>query len=100
MSDWKSWKDMNSFDKYMLCVALFGRTFLILQIIKIITDGSSDNVSFTAYLVYFITSLSWLIFGIYYRQTILTLSSFIGMVGGLLSLNIIMAYKSDKNSLF
>ena len=97
---WKTWNNMNSFDKYMLFIALFGKTFLILQIIKIIADDSSENVSFTAYVLYFITSLSWVIFGLYYRETIVTFSSLLGTVGGLVAMNVIIAYKQDKTNLF
>ena len=97
---WKSWNDMNAFDKYMLFIALFGKTFLVIQIIKIILDESSENVSFTAYLLYFITSLSWAVFGLYYRETIVTLSSYVGMVGGLVAMNVVVAYKKDKSDIF
>lgn len=97
---WKSWTTMNSLDRYMLFIALFGKTFLVLQIIKIIADGSSENVSFTAYLLYFITSISWVVFGIYYRETIVTMSSLLGMVGGLVAMNVVMAYKTDKKNIF
>lgn len=100
MSGWKSWKTMNAFDRYMLFIAIFGKTFLVVQIVKIILDGSSENVSFTAYILYFLTSLSWFIFGIYYRESIVTFSSLIGLTSGLVALNVIMAYKEDKTDLF
>ena len=99
-STWKTLDKMNGFDKYMLFIALFGKIFLVLQIIKIIVDDSSENVSFTAYVFYFITSLSWVIFGLYYRETIVTFSSMVGMVGGLAAMNVVMAYKQNKSDLF
>lgn len=97
---WKSLGSMNAFDKYMLFIAIFGKTFVIVQIVKIILDRSSENVSFTAYVLYFITSLSWFIFGIYYKETIVTFSSLVGILGGLVALNVIMSYKEDKTDVF
>ena len=95
-SPWKTIRNMNMLDRYMVFIALFGKTFLILQISKIVREGSSDNVSFAAYLLYFITSFSWLIFGIYYKETIVATSSLFGIIGGLSAMSVIMLYKTDK----
>jgi uncharacterized protein with PQ loop repeat len=97
---WKAWKDLNNLDKYMLFIALFGKLFLFVTIAKIIIDESSENVSFTAYVLYVITSLSWFIFGLYYKETLVTFSSLLGLAGGLLTMNIVVAYKENKTDLF
>ncbi len=96
---WKTWGAMNMYDRYMLFIAIFGKTFLVLQIIKIVADSSSENVSFTAYVLYLITSVSWVVFGIYYRETIVTVSSFLGLVFGLVAANVVVIYKEDKGEL-
>lgn len=97
---WKSWRDMNALDKYMMFLAFFGKCFLVLQIIKIITDNSSESVSFSAYLLYFITNLSWFVFGVFYKDVIVTTSALLGVFGGLIAMNIVVAYKEKKYIIF
>ena len=99
-AEWKGLNNMNGLDKYMLFVAIFGKAFLVLQVIKIIIDQSSENVSFMAYILYFVTSISWMMFGIYYQETIVTISSFIGTVFSLVSLMVVLLYKKDKSDVF
>ena len=96
---WKRWTSLNGYDKYMLFVGLAGKTFLVLQIAAMIVNHSSKNVSFTSYLVYFLTSLSWLIFGIMYQDTIITVSSFVGIIGALVAMNTVIIYKEDKSDI-
>ena len=97
---WKGLQDMNALDKYMLFIALFGKTFLIIQIVKIFMDKSADNVSYTAFLLYFVTSLSWILFGLYYRETIVLTSAIAGSVGSLVAMGVIMAFKSNRKYIF
>lgn len=97
---WKNHKMMNSYDKYMICIAIVSKVFLVLQIAKIIADESSQNVSFSAYLVYFISSVSWLVFGIMYKESIVVISAYIGVLGSLVAMIIVVAYKKDKGDLF
>lgn len=95
----KHWRQMSGFDRAMLFIAVLGKTFLILQIIKIFLNNASTDVSFLAYVVYTLTSLAWLIFGLIYRDTVVVVSSFIGIVGGLFAMDTIVIFKEDKGNI-
>jgi len=97
---WKNLGNMNPIDKYMLFMAIFGKAFLVLQIIKIIVDKSSESVSFIAYVLYFVVSISWILFGVHYQETIVTTSSFIGLVFSLVAMIVVLLYKDNKSDIF
>ena len=97
--EWKTWGMMSSYDKYMLFVSVFSKTFLILQILAMIKNMSSEDVSFTSYILYFVASVSWLVFGMIYKQTIITLSAFLGIIGGLIAMDLVIIYKNDKSNI-
>jgi uncharacterized protein with PQ loop repeat len=91
---------LNSYDKYMFFVGIVGKTFLILQIYTIIRNQSSENVSFLSYLIYFLTSLSWLIFAVMNQNLVITVSSFVGIICSLTAMNTVVMYKQDKSDIF
>ena len=99
-SHWKTAIDFHSYDQYMLFIAIAGKAFLFTQIAKIIQNENSENVSFFSYLIYFITSFSWLLFGLLHKETIVTVSSSIGIFGGLMAMVTILYYKDDKTDIF
>lgn len=97
--EWPTWSTMSAYDRYMLFIALVGKTFLILQVATVMINGSSENVSFTSYLVYFLTSLSWLVFGLLEKSTVITVSSFFGIIAALVAMNTVIIYKTDKSDI-
>ena len=97
---WKGLHDLTALDRYTLFIAIFGKAFLVLQIIKIISDRSSDNVSFMAYLLYFVTSISWVLYGVYYEETMITTSAFLGTTLSLLALVVILLYREKKTDIW
>jgi uncharacterized protein with PQ loop repeat len=96
---WKVWNTMTGYDKYMLFVGLVGQLFLVLQIATMIKNKSSENVSFSSYLILSITTLSWLVFALLNKDTIITVSSMFALVGSLTALNIVVIYKKSKSNL-
>ena len=96
---WKRWGELSGYDKYMLVIGLVGKTFLVLQIATMILNESSENVSLTSYMVYFLTSLSWLVFGLLYQDIIVSVSSYIGIVGALFAMNTVVILKQNKSDI-
>jgi uncharacterized protein with PQ loop repeat len=97
---WKSSVDMDPFDLYMVAIAIFGKTFLLLQIVKVISGESSKNVSATSYLVYFIVSVSWLVFSMQKRETVVFISSVMGIILSLIALCVIGVYRVEGQSIW
>jgi|EP01047_Picozoa_sp_COSAG01_P008377 uncharacterized protein with PQ loop repeat len=97
--DWAHWSDLPGYDRYMLFVGVLGKAFVFIQIITILLNQSSENVSFSAYLVYFLTSLSWLFFGILTKNTVVTASGYVGIVAALVAMNIVIIYKENKSDI-
>ena len=96
---WDRWNTMTTYDRYMLFVVLVSRVFIVIQIITIIINGSSENVSFTAYYLLLLGSVSWLFFGIFQKSLIVTVSAFLGVLGAITSLNVIVMYKPNKTDI-
>lgn len=84
---------LSMYDKYMLFVALAGKAFLVLQIATVVNNQSSTNVSFASYVVFLLSSLSWLVFGVLNRSTVVTASAFVGIIGSLVALNVVAFYR-------
>ena len=98
-AQWETATQMDSYTKIMLALAVLGRAFLILQIATIISNGSSEDASFTSYLLLFIISLAWLAYGIKLKQTVMVTSSFIGTVFSMIAMFVTVGYKQDKTNL-
>ena len=89
---WQSLSTMKGYDIYMLVIATFGKIFLVFQIIRIILNQSSTNVSLMAHVTYFIGILSWLVYGYLSKNTIVTVSSVFGLVLVTILLILIILY--------
>lgn len=96
---WESWGQMTSYSRTMLIVAVLSRLFLVLQISVIIGNNSSEDASFTSYLIFFIASLFWVAYGVIAKNTVLVTSSYIGTIGSLIAMTIVVMYKENKANL-
>lgn len=96
---WKTWSSWEIYDKYMLFISVFGKAFLVFQIVSIVINSSSQDASFLSYVLYLITSLSWLVFGLIQKNTIIVISSYVGLIGALIAMNFVIAYKENKNDI-
>ena len=96
---WKTFNMMNQYDKYMFFVSIFSKAFLVAQITTILINKSSEDASFLSYVLYVLGSISWLIFGFMYKNTIITLSAFLGIIGGLIAMDLVIIYKKDKTNI-
>lgn len=94
---WATWPYLTNYDRYMLFIGIFGKTFLALQIAAMIKNKSSENVSFFSYIVYFVVSLSWLYFGIAHKDTVVVVSSLTAIVFALVAMNIVAVYRDSKS---
>ena len=97
---WRGIAELSNYELYMTAISIFGKAFVFLQIAKMVDTGSSSSVSFSAYVVYLVTSVSWLYFGLLRRDTVITVSGFIGLVTSLIALNTVVFYREDKGDLF
>lgn len=98
-SAWETWDDMHPYSRTMLLIAVISKLFLVLQISVIIANGSSDNTSFSSYLILFIASLFWLLYGLHNENTILVTASYIGTLGSLIAMIVVVLYKRNKSNL-
>ena len=84
------------YDKYMILIALFGSIFIYLQAITIISNKSSENVSIPSYILFLIVSLSWLVYGVLWSDSLVVVSGLISTIGSIIALVASISYKSSS----
>ena len=93
------WRITNGYEVYMLIIGVLGKLFIFLQFGTMIREQASKDVSVSSYLVYILSSISWFLLGVLYRDMVLTVSGMFGVVSGFLALITAIYYKENKNAL-
>ena len=76
----------------MIFIILFGSSFLFFQAFRIYQTKDINCISVIAYIIYFITSIFWLFYGIYKSDIIIIGSSIFALFGSLLILFLVYFY--------
>jgi len=85
-------KFIKIFEKYMFIVGLLGQLVFYLQAYEIFYKQNAGDVSFIAFLFGFFSVLSWLIYGIVIKNSILIFANTFAVIGALAVLTAILMY--------
>jgi MtN3 and saliva related transmembrane protein len=81
------------YEKYMFLIGGSGSLIFYLQAIKIFREQSAAAVSLLAFIVGFISVVSWMIYGILIKNRVLFISNILATIGAFLVIVGILIYK-------
>mgnify|MGYP001086978484 CR=1 FL=1 len=79
-------KLLKYYEKYMILIGIGGQSLFYLQAFKIFMTGSARDVSLSGFIIASISLVSWLIYGIIIKNTVLVTVNAIAVVGAALTL--------------
>ncbi|MFY9589256.1 SemiSWEET family sugar transporter [Rickettsia endosymbiont of Halotydeus destructor] len=85
-------KFMNFYEKYMTFAGTIGNLMFYVQAYKIFTCKSASSVSLPAFTISAVALTSWLLYGIFLKNTPIIVANIVGLVGALIVLVAIMVY--------
>ena len=73
-------------------ITWFNNLFIYIQLITIILDKNSEGVSFDAYIILLLSSISWFVYGFLLKDFVLIVSNVIKLIGVVALLVVIPKY--------
>ncbi|MBP9765399.1 hypothetical protein KBD08_03625 [Candidatus Babeliales bacterium] len=87
----KAWLDL--YQKYMVVMGTMGQLIYYFQAYQIWTTQSCSDVSFFGFLIAFISTASWAVYGFILKNKVLAFAQTVGFIGSLWCLIMILMYR-------
>jgi uncharacterized protein with PQ loop repeat len=78
---------------YMVVVGSVGHFLFVLQTIKIIQTGSSQDVSLGGFVISFVSLVSWLMYGFMKKDRVLIIVNMFGAIAAFICISTILLFK-------